>query len=182
MVRAAGVPRLAGEGYEVLTRERRIVDRADERPWTPRWGKWVLRSLARRGENRQHSCQPPIRQISLRSSDHRGACRRGSPRIEKPLSAARAAFIRNALRSEQESALLALRANRRRACECQDRQFQAHQALSLWAATRPAAGRSRASRSGAPANLAGVPFVDDCTAALPLLLRMTEMTSMWTSM
>ncbi len=26
MVRAAGVPRLAGEGYEVLTRARRIVD------------------------------------------------------------------------------------------------------------------------------------------------------------
>ena len=52
---------------------------ADERPWTPRRGKWVLSSLARRGESRQHSCQPPIRQIFLRSSDHRGACRRGLP-------------------------------------------------------------------------------------------------------
>ncbi len=154
MVRAAGVPRLAGEGYEVLTRERRIATRADERPWMPRWGKRVLRSLARGGENRQHSCQPPIRQISRRSSDHRGACRRGSPRIEKPLSAARAAFIRNALRSGQDSALLALRANRRRACECQDRQSQAHQALSLRAGrhfrsnmgVRPRRGRQRGDR------------------------------------
>ena len=157
-----------------MTRARRIVDCADERPWTPRWGKWVLSSLARRGESRQHSCQPPIRQFFLRSSDHRGACRRGLP-------GSRSLFSRLASRPSE----MRFAPSRKALCSPCAPTAEGHASAKIASLklTKPypygpgdtfdptcasgpdeaGSGAFASEGSGVPANLAGVPFVDDCT-------------------
>jgi len=157
-----------------------MATRAEERRWTPGRGTRVLRSLARRGESRQHSCQPPTRHIFLRSSDHRGACRRGSgsrslfPRLASRLSEMRFAPSRKALCSScaptAEGHASAKIASFKLT---KPYPYGPGDTFDPTCASGPRRGRQRGDRERGIwcANLAGIPFVDDCTGALPWLLR-----------